>query len=52
VVFVDAYAETGLVGIEALSRGASRAVFLEKDRRAVEIIRDKLASLGLQGRAN
>jgi 16S rRNA (guanine(966)-N(2))-methyltransferase RsmD len=51
VVFVDAYAGTGAVGIEALSRGASRAVFLEKDRRAVEVIRDNLESLGLQDRA-
>src|SRR6476646_546387 len=29
-VFVDAYAGTGAVGIEALSRGAARAIFLEK----------------------
>ena len=51
VVFVDAYAGTGAVGIEALSRGAARAVFIEKDRRAVEIIRENLAALGLEGRA-
>jgi 16S rRNA (guanine(966)-N(2))-methyltransferase RsmD len=50
-VFVDAYAGTGAVGIEALSRGAARAVFLEKDRRAVEIIRENLAALGLHERA-
>jgi 16S rRNA (guanine966-N2)-methyltransferase len=50
-VFVDAYAGTGAVGIEALSRGAARAVLIEKDRRAVELIRENLASLGLQGRA-
>jgi 16S rRNA (guanine966-N2)-methyltransferase len=50
-VFVDAYAGTGAVGIEALSRGASRAVFLEKDRRAVEVIRENLAALGLLERA-
>ena len=51
VVFVDAYAGTGAVGIEALSRGAARAVFVEKDRRAVEIIRENVDALGLQGRA-
>jgi 16S rRNA (guanine(966)-N(2))-methyltransferase RsmD len=51
VVFVDAYAGTGAVGIEALSRGAARAVFLEKDKRAVEIIRENLAALGLLDRA-
>jgi 16S rRNA (guanine966-N2)-methyltransferase len=50
-VFVDAYAGTGAVGIEALSRGALRAVFLEKNRQAVEVIRENLASLGLQDRA-
>jgi 16S rRNA (guanine966-N2)-methyltransferase len=50
-VFVDAYAGTGAVGIEALSRGARRAVFLEKDRRAVEVIQQNLSSLGLQARS-
>jgi 16S rRNA (guanine966-N2)-methyltransferase len=51
VVFVDAYAGTGAVGIEALSRGARHAIFLEKDRTAIETIRDNLASLKLEGRA-
>jgi 16S rRNA (guanine966-N2)-methyltransferase len=50
-VFVDAYAGSGAVGIEALSRGAERAVFLEKDRRAVKAIRENLSSLGLEDRA-
>jgi 16S rRNA (guanine(966)-N(2))-methyltransferase RsmD len=51
VVFVDAYAGTGAVGIEALSRGARHAIFLEKDRFAVETIRDNLASLKVERRA-
>src|SRR5437868_5317451 len=51
VVFVDAYAGTGAVGIEALSRGAARAIFVEKSRHAVEIIRENLESLGLRDRA-
>ena len=51
VVFVDAYAGTGAVGIEALSRGAARAIFLEKNRMAVKVIRENLESLGLLGRA-
>jgi 16S rRNA (guanine(966)-N(2))-methyltransferase RsmD len=51
VVFVDAYAGTGAVGIEALSRGAARAIFLEKSRPAVEVIHENLASLGLRDRA-
>jgi 16S rRNA (guanine(966)-N(2))-methyltransferase RsmD len=50
-VFLDAYAGTGAVGIEALSRGASRCVFVEKNRAAVEVIRENLATLGLANRA-
>jgi len=50
-LFVDAYAGTGAVGIEALSRGARHAIFLEKNRRAVELIRRNLESLDLGGRA-
>ena len=50
-VFLDAYAGTGAVGIEALSRGARRCIFVEKSREAVEIIRENLAALGIEGRA-
>ncbi|MGA2183564.1 MAG: 16S rRNA (guanine(966)-N(2))-methyltransferase RsmD [Bryobacteraceae bacterium] len=50
-VFLDAYAGTGAVGIEALSRGARRAIFVERNRGAVEVIRDNLAALGIAGRA-
>ena len=49
--FVDAYAGTGAVGIEALSRGAAHAWFLERDRRALDAIRKNLASLGVERRA-
>ncbi len=51
-VFVDAYAGTGAVGIEALSRGAARCVFLENGRRAVEAIRENLHALGIAERAS
>jgi 16S rRNA (guanine966-N2)-methyltransferase len=44
-VFVDAYAGTGAVGIEALSRGARHAFFLEKNREALDAIRENLAAL-------
>ena len=47
-VFVDAYAGTGAVGIEALSRGAAHAIFIEKSRAAARIIRENLASLGIE----
>jgi 16S rRNA (guanine966-N2)-methyltransferase len=50
-VFMDVYAGTGAVGIEALSRGARRCIFIEKNRAAVEVIYDNLAALGLEGRA-
>jgi 16S rRNA (guanine966-N2)-methyltransferase len=50
-VFVDAYAGTGAVGIEALSRGARFAIFIEKDRAAVEMIRSNLASLKAESKA-
>lgn len=49
-VFVDAYAGTGSVGIEAISRGAKLAVFIEKDRAAVETIKANLASLDIKSR--
>jgi len=47
-VFVDAYAGTGAVGIEALSRGAKRVVFIENHRTAVALIRKNLAVLGIE----
>ncbi len=50
-VFVDAYAGTGAVGIEALSRGAGRVIFVEKSRKAVRVIRENLAALGIGDRA-
>jgi 16S rRNA (guanine966-N2)-methyltransferase len=50
-VFVDAYAGTGAVGIEALSRGARHAIFIEKDRAAVNLIKSNLAALGAESRA-
>jgi 16S rRNA (guanine966-N2)-methyltransferase len=46
-VFIDAYAGTGAVGIEALSRGAARAIFIERSRPALNLIRENLSSLGL-----
>ncbi|MDQ6707526.1 MAG: 16S rRNA (guanine(966)-N(2))-methyltransferase RsmD [Acidobacteriota bacterium] len=50
-VFLDAYAGTGAVGIEALSRGAARAIFIEKHRAAVALIRENLTALGLLDRS-
>jgi 16S rRNA (guanine966-N2)-methyltransferase len=50
-VFIDGYAGTGAVGIEALSRGARRVVFIERSRAALGVIRDNLAALGIAGSA-
>ncbi len=48
---LDLYAGCGALGIEALSRGATHCTFVEKDRRAVQSIRDNLDSLGYTDRA-
>ncbi|MEQ1758657.1 MAG: 16S rRNA (guanine(966)-N(2))-methyltransferase RsmD [Vicinamibacterales bacterium] len=41
--WLDGFAGTGAVGIEALSRGAAHVQFIERDRRAVALIRENLA---------
>jgi len=48
-VFIDAYAGCGSVGIEALSRGAGRVIFIEKNPAAAEMIRGNLRALGVSG---
>lgn len=48
---LDLYAGTGALGIEALSRGCQRAVFVEKDRRALAVIRENLRRARLADRA-
>jgi len=47
-VWLDLYAGTGAVGIEALSRGASMAYFVEASRKAVAVIRQNLQSLAIE----
>jgi 16S rRNA (guanine966-N2)-methyltransferase len=44
---LDLFAGTGALGIEALSRGACMAVFVERDQRAIDALRSNLAALGL-----
>ena len=51
-VVLDAYAGSGALGIEALSRGASYAMFVEKNPRTAGIIRKNLVELGLTGQAS
>lgn len=51
-VFLDLFGGTGGVGIEALSRGAARAVFVEKNRKALETIKANLIHTRLIERAD
>jgi 16S rRNA (guanine966-N2)-methyltransferase len=44
---LDLFGGSGALAIEALSRGAAGAVIVERDRRAVEVIRANLEALGL-----
>ena len=48
---LDLFAGTGAIGLEALSRGAARCVFVEKDRRAAAILKKNIETLGATGRA-
>jgi 16S rRNA (guanine966-N2)-methyltransferase len=46
---LDLFAGSGALGIEALSRGAQGAVFVERDTRAARVLAENLALLGLAG---
>jgi 16S rRNA (guanine(966)-N(2))-methyltransferase RsmD len=48
---LDLYAGTGALGIEALSRGASAAVFVERSRAALAVLRSNLEALELNVRS-
>ena len=47
---LDLFAGTGALGIEALSRGAESALFVEKDRQSIAAIDKNLAKTGFKGR--
>jgi len=49
--FLDLYAGTGSVGIEALSRGAKYALFVEKDSHSARLIKENLRRLELEKEA-
>jgi 16S rRNA (guanine966-N2)-methyltransferase len=48
---LDAFAGTGALGLEALSRGAAEAVFIERDRDALVMLRNNIEALGESARA-
>ncbi|MCC6347142.1 MAG: 16S rRNA (guanine(966)-N(2))-methyltransferase RsmD [Nitrospirales bacterium] len=51
-VFLDLYAGTGAVGMEALSRGAEQALFVESSSLRVNLIKDLIERFGFGGRAS
>ena len=48
---VDLFAGTGALGLEALSRGAARAIFVEQNRANVALIKRNIATLRFEDRA-
>ena len=50
--FLDLFSGSGAIGVEALSRGAEYAVFVEQNPKAVMCIRDNLKATKLEARAN
>jgi 16S rRNA (guanine966-N2)-methyltransferase len=46
---LDLYAGSGALGLEALSRGAETATFVESDRKALDVLRRNAATVGLPG---
>ncbi len=48
---LDLFAGTGGLGIEALSRGAERAVFIDREKASVDVVRHNLAAAGVSDRA-
>lgn len=46
---LDLFAGSGSIGLEALSRGAERAVFVERSRPALEVLRSNIERVGLGG---
>ena len=48
---IDAFAGTGAVGIEAISRGAAYVVFVEKNHQVAAVLKQNLKELGVSGKA-
>lgn len=46
---LDLFAGTGQLGIEALSRGAESAVFVDEDKEAIKLVKENLRHCGLEG---
>ena len=50
-IFFDLFAGSGAVGIEALSRGAKGAVFVEQSKKVISVLKENLESLGYSDKA-
>lgn len=50
-LFLDLFSGTGAMGIEALSRGAQKAIFVEQSVQACRVLRDNLETLGVMSQA-
>jgi len=48
-LFIDLYAGTGAIGIEAISRGARETIFVEAHAVSAKLVRENLKSLGIDG---
>ena len=48
---LDLFAGSGQLGIEALSRGAKEATFVDREKRAVAVVKENLAKTGLDGQS-
>lgn len=51
-LFLDLFAGSGQIGIEALSRGARQAVFVDKSKKSIDTVRENLKTTGLDKKAS
>ncbi|MCM8806805.1 MAG: 16S rRNA (guanine(966)-N(2))-methyltransferase RsmD [Candidatus Omnitrophica bacterium] len=45
---IELFAGCGILGIEALSHGAKKVIFIEKEKKAIEVIKKNISNLGLE----
>ena len=50
MIFLDLYSGTGALGIEALSRGAKKVIFIETSRKNMSILKQNIYSISLEER--
>ncbi|MFN4227613.1 MAG: 16S rRNA (guanine(966)-N(2))-methyltransferase RsmD [Candidatus Ratteibacteria bacterium] len=47
---VEIFAGSGILGIEAISHGAEKVIFIEKDKKGVEVIKENIKNLGIENK--